>query len=134
MLTGISRAIALLCAMSVFGAAECSAKCGVEECLQPPQQRTSGGTSHEACHHHQGAPSQPHPEDHGKTCGHSVAATDRIEKAPSKVTLGSSDLLLEPSCPCLESAKFYPDTSFALTGQSPPTASALGVLTINLRI
>ena len=133
MLLGISKAIAVLCAMSVFGAAECSAKCGVEECLQAPQS-TRGGTSHEACHHHQGAPSQPHQEDHGKTCGHSVAATDRIEKAPSKVTLGSSDLLLEPSCPCLESGKFYPNTSFALTGQSPPMANAVGLLTINLRI
>ena len=124
--------IALLCVISVFGATECSAKCGVQECLQAPES-THGGTSPEACHH-QGAPSQPHQEDHGKSCSHAVATMDRIEKAPSKVTLGSSNLLLEPSCPCLESGKSYPDTSFALTSQSPPMANAVGLLTINLRI
>jgi hypothetical protein len=134
MLVAASRVVAFVCAMSVFGAAECAAKCSLEDCLQATPQTSHDGTSREGCHHGQGAPSKPHDDDQGKPCGHHLVATDRVEKAASKVVLASNDLLLQTPCLVAEHTELHSSTAITLIAESPPTLITYSLLTTNLRI
>lgn len=133
MLIALCRVVALLCATSVFAAAECAVRCNLEDCLQTVPQSGDSHASHEDCHH-QPCPSKSNSDGQGKICGHHSVETDRIEKAPSKVVLVSNALLLQTPFLNVEDAKLDASIATELIAQSPPTLIPVSLLTTNLRI